>query len=211
MPITSTIISSFSTLPFVFNDFSLFISPPLLPIAILPPNERASTAALCNCSIYTHKLNQLIESQFIINSSVSLSRGLVLETKNELLKKRKFRPSGLLGTNQLHGLCNPRSVLSIQWTSKRRRTQGDVPVRDLQNILVRPFFDRVREGISHRLSHISAEQPSVEGENSSNGGDAAGRAEGLLWYKDSGQHVNGEFSMVVIQVNSLLEDYSQLE
>ncbi|CAK7325576.1 unnamed protein product [Dovyalis caffra] len=54
-------------------------------------------------------------------------------------------------------------------------------------------------------------KPSVEGENSSNGGDAAGRAEGLLWYKDSGQHVNGEFSMAVIQANSLLEDYSQLE
>ncbi|KAJ6727155.1 PROTEIN PHOSPHATASE 2C 38-RELATED [Salix purpurea] len=31
-------------------------------------------------------------------------------------------------------------------------------------------------------------KPSVEGENSSNGGDAAGRAEGLLWYKDSGPH-----------------------
>ncbi|KAI9387719.1 hypothetical protein POPTR_010G214700v4 [Populus trichocarpa] len=54
-------------------------------------------------------------------------------------------------------------------------------------------------------------KPSVEGENSSNGGDAAGRAEGLLWYKDSGQHVNGEFSMAVIQANNLLEDYSQLE
>ncbi|KAB5544206.1 hypothetical protein DKX38_012318 [Salix brachista] len=49
------------------------------------------------------------------------------------------------------------------------------------------------------------------GENSSNGGDAAGRAEGLLWYKDSGQHVNGEFSMAVIQANNLLEDCSQLE
>ncbi|KAJ6901983.1 hypothetical protein NC651_019697 [Populus alba x Populus x berolinensis] len=54
-------------------------------------------------------------------------------------------------------------------------------------------------------------KPSVEGENSSNGGDAAGRAEGLLWYKDSGQHVNGEFSMAVIQANNLLEDCSQLE
>ena len=54
-------------------------------------------------------------------------------------------------------------------------------------------------------------KPSVEGENSSNGGDAAGRAEGLLWYKDSGQHVNGEFSMAVIQANNLLEDCSHLE
>jgi pyruvate dehydrogenase phosphatase len=33
----------------------------------------------------------------------------------------------------------------------------------------------------------------------------------LLWYKDSGQHVNGEFSMAVIQANNLLEDCSHLE
>ncbi|KAK9283899.1 hypothetical protein L1049_012154 [Liquidambar formosana] len=56
-------------------------------------------------------------------------------------------------------------------------------------------------------------KPSVEGEdsNSSKGGDACGRVDGLLWYKDSGHHVNGEFSMAVIQANSLLEDQSQLE
>jgi pyruvate dehydrogenase phosphatase len=54
-------------------------------------------------------------------------------------------------------------------------------------------------------------KPSVEGENSSNRGDASGRVDGLLWYKDSGQHVNGDFSMAVIQANHLLEDHSQLE
>lgn len=54
-------------------------------------------------------------------------------------------------------------------------------------------------------------KPSVEGENSSNGGDLSGRVDGLLWYKDSGQHVNGEFSMAVIQANLMLEDHSQLE
>ncbi len=54
-------------------------------------------------------------------------------------------------------------------------------------------------------------KPSVEGENSSNRGDVSGRVSGLLWYKDSGQHVNGEFSMAVIQANNLLEDHSQLE
>ncbi|CAN6485115.1 unnamed protein product [Victoria cruziana] len=45
------------------------------------------------------------------------------------------------------------------------------------------------------------------------GGDAAivGRQEGLLWYKDSGQHLNGEFSMAVVQANNLLEDQSQIE
>ncbi|CAK9315298.1 unnamed protein product [Citrullus colocynthis] len=43
------------------------------------------------------------------------------------------------------------------------------------------------------------------------GSDAGGRQDGLLWYKDSGQHVNGEFSMAVVQANNLLEDQSQME
>ncbi|KAJ0964040.1 hypothetical protein J5N97_029162 [Dioscorea zingiberensis] len=34
---------------------------------------------------------------------------------------------------------------------------------------------------------------------------------GCFWYKDSGQHVNGEFSMAVVQANNLLEDQSQIE
>ncbi|ONI24061.1 hypothetical protein PRUPE_2G221800 [Prunus persica] len=55
-------------------------------------------------------------------------------------------------------------------------------------------------------------KPSVEGENSNNrGGDVSGRLDGLLWHKDSGHHVNGDFSMAVIQANNLLEDHSQLE
>lgn len=54
-------------------------------------------------------------------------------------------------------------------------------------------------------------KPSVEGDNSGKSGDASGRVDGLLWYKDSGHHVNGEFSMAVIQANSLLEDQSQVE
>ncbi|XWS75074.1 hypothetical protein CRYUN_Cryun01aG0054100 [Craigia yunnanensis] len=54
-------------------------------------------------------------------------------------------------------------------------------------------------------------RPSVEGENSSRGGDANGRFDGLLWCKDSGEHVTGEFSMAVIQANNLLEDHCQLE
>jgi len=41
--------------------------------------------------------------------------------------------------------------------------------------------------------------------------DAAGRQDGLLWYKDTGQHINGEFSMAVVQANNLLEDQSQIE
>lgn len=56
-------------------------------------------------------------------------------------------------------------------------------------------------------------KPSVQtdSENSSRGRDAAGRGDGLWWYKDSGQHINGEFSMAVIQANNTLEDQSQLE
>lgn len=41
--------------------------------------------------------------------------------------------------------------------------------------------------------------------------DPSGRQDGLLWYKDHGQHFNGEFSMAVVQANNLLEDQSQLE
>lgn len=54
-------------------------------------------------------------------------------------------------------------------------------------------------------------KPSVEGEDSNRGGESSGRVDGLLWYKDSGTHVGGEFSMAVIQANNLLEDQSQLE
>ncbi|KAL4560560.1 hypothetical protein LXL04_032713 [Taraxacum kok-saghyz] len=43
------------------------------------------------------------------------------------------------------------------------------------------------------------------------GGAQSGRTNGLLWYKDLGAHVNGEFSMAVVQANSLLEDQSQIE
>lgn len=61
-------------------------------------------------------------------------------------------------------------------------------------------------------------RPCVEGDGSRSrgdgdrrGGDPNGRANGLLWYKDLGQHVHGEFSMAVVQANNLLEDQSQLE
>ncbi|CAN6300247.1 unnamed protein product [Urochloa humidicola] len=43
------------------------------------------------------------------------------------------------------------------------------------------------------------------------GSDAAGRQDGLLWYKDGGRVVDGEFSMAVVQANNLLEDHSQVE
>lgn len=43
------------------------------------------------------------------------------------------------------------------------------------------------------------------------GTDTAGRQDGLLWYKDTGQHLIGDFSMAVVQANNLLEDQSQIE
>lgn len=43
------------------------------------------------------------------------------------------------------------------------------------------------------------------------GSEATGRQDGLLWYKDIGQHWTGEFSMAVVQANMLLEDQSQIE
>lgn len=54
-------------------------------------------------------------------------------------------------------------------------------------------------------------KPSVEGENSNGNSDANGRFDGLVWHKDFGQHVNGDFSMAVVQANNILEDQSQLE
>ncbi|KAL1532779.1 [pyruvate dehydrogenase (acetyl-transferring)]-phosphatase [Salvia divinorum] len=57
-------------------------------------------------------------------------------------------------------------------------------------------------------------RPSVESraENCSNrGGNPSGRVDGLWWYKDIAQHINGEFSMAVIQANKVLEDQCQVE
>lgn len=54
-------------------------------------------------------------------------------------------------------------------------------------------------------------QPRADGHVHTSSSDAGGRQDGLLWYKDTGQHVNGEFSMAVVQANNLLEDQSQIE
>ncbi|XP_010526549.1 PREDICTED: probable protein phosphatase 2C 64 [Tarenaya hassleriana] len=43
------------------------------------------------------------------------------------------------------------------------------------------------------------------------GSDSGGQQDGLLWYRDFGQHACGDFSMAVVQANNLLEDQSQLE
>ncbi|KAK4789995.1 hypothetical protein SAY86_017299 [Trapa natans] len=54
-------------------------------------------------------------------------------------------------------------------------------------------------------------EPSADGGSSRKGGDSSGRNDGLLWYKNSGSHSAGEYSMAVVQANNLLEDHSQLE
>lgn len=38
-----------------------------------------------------------------------------------------------------------------------------------------------------------------------------GTRDGLLWYKDTGRHACGDFSMALVQANNLLEDVSQVE
>ncbi|KAL8211183.1 hypothetical protein R6Q57_005620 [Mikania cordata] len=43
------------------------------------------------------------------------------------------------------------------------------------------------------------------------GSDDVGRQDGLFWYKDLGKHINGDYSMAVVQANMLLEDQSQIE
>ncbi|XP_047311043.1 probable protein phosphatase 2C 46 [Impatiens glandulifera] len=54
-------------------------------------------------------------------------------------------------------------------------------------------------------------QPRADRYAHHSGSESVGRQDGLLWYKDIGQHSNGEFSMAVVQANNLLEDQSQLE
>lgn len=53
--------------------------------------------------------------------------------------------------------------------------------------------------------------PAISGRAPGKGSDVAGRQDGLLWYKDAGQLVTGDFSMAVVQANQLLEDQSQVE
>ncbi|XP_051130889.1 probable protein phosphatase 2C 38 [Andrographis paniculata] len=54
--------------------------------------------------------------------------------------------------------------------------------------------------------------PEFEREScSSEEGNVGDEVDGLLWCRDLGHHVHGEFSMAVIQANAELEDYSQLE
>lgn len=50
-----------------------------------------------------------------------------------------------------------------------------------------------------------------DSQRSARKGDFGGIVKGLWWYEDSGKHVNGDFSMAVIQANAVLEDQCQLE
>lgn len=39
----------------------------------------------------------------------------------------------------------------------------------------------------------------------------SGRTDGLWWYKDIGNHDNGEFSMAIVQANVVIEDHCEVE
>ncbi|GAB4848431.1 hypothetical protein Ancab_003128 [Ancistrocladus abbreviatus] len=65
--------------------------------------------------------------------------------------------------------------------------------------------------LSKLVSFLNACWRPSSNRSAHSGSDAAGRQDGLLWYKDTGQHINGEFSMAVVQANNLLEDQSQIE
>ncbi|KAK9070480.1 hypothetical protein SSX86_010882 [Deinandra increscens subsp. villosa] len=54
-------------------------------------------------------------------------------------------------------------------------------------------------------------KPSFLEENGGTKVGSGGHVDGLWWYKDYGKHVNGEFSMAVIQANAVVEDQCQLE
>lgn len=70
----------------------------------------------------------------------------------------------------------------------------------------RNFFIRLRI-LCEEMVKSSCWKASAEGEE----GEGSGRVDGLLWYKDLGNHVYGEFSMAVVQANESIEDRSQLE
>lgn len=65
--------------------------------------------------------------------------------------------------------------------------------------------------LSRLISFLKACWRPSSNRYANSGSDTAGRQDGLLWYKDTGQHINGEFSMAVVQANNLLEDQSQIE
>ncbi|KAF6171060.1 hypothetical protein GIB67_014640 [Kingdonia uniflora] len=68
----------------------------------------------------------------------------------------------------------------------------------------------VSSGVMKMVTLTPCWKPSlVDGDRRSR--EESGRNDGLMWYKDLGHHVNGEFSMAVIQANALLEDMSHLE
>lgn len=58
---------------------------------------------------------------------------------------------------------------------------------------------------------FSCLRPFWEGGVSDEKRDSKGKVKGLMWYKDLGEHVYGEFSMAVLQANEVVEDQSQVE
>ncbi|KMZ63520.1 putative Protein phosphatase 2c [Zostera marina] len=56
----------------------------------------------------------------------------------------------------------------------------------------------------------SPDRANADGDDGGTGRAGIGR-EGLLWYKDIGRCVSGDYSMAVVQANQVLEDQSQIE
>lgn len=85
--------------------------------------------------------------------------------------------------------------------------------------MVKPCWKPYAEGERNGCGSGPCWKPYTEGdEDGCEGGDGGkrngepnGRSNGLMWYKNLGYHMNGEFSMAVIQANALLEDQCQLE
>uniref|UniRef100_A0A7N0UG41 protein-serine/threonine phosphatase n=1 Tax=Kalanchoe fedtschenkoi TaxID=63787 RepID=A0A7N0UG41_KALFE len=65
--------------------------------------------------------------------------------------------------------------------------------------------------LSQLINFLKACWLPSSGQYGHTGSDSTCCQDGLLWYKDSGRHLAGDFSMAVIQANNLLEDQSQIE
>ncbi|KAF9676752.1 hypothetical protein SADUNF_Sadunf08G0035600 [Salix dunnii] len=102
----------------------------------------------------------------------------------ESLKETTYRFSRLMVSTSNKGLISDTSFVGLEIGEKQEpRTVSYLLIdTDSRNSLISGLFGR--EYVSNGIRYID---------------------------EDSGQHVNGEFSMAVIQANNLLEDCSQLE
>ncbi|KAL9262837.1 putative protein phosphatase 2C 28 [Drosera capensis] len=72
------------------------------------------------------------------------------------------------------------------------------------------YRDLCKQGTGERTGFLVVEVFGRGGLDSGGSG-SGGQRDGLLWYKDVGQHVYGDFSMAAVQANNIIEDQSQIE